>query len=93
MPTVVHNGIMLAVFDGKKIEFNFHHLVASNYTFIDKDLEEKTKNFNDFKSYHKYFKSIKIILDQDRRKEFIINELNKISKNVVTRYGYRSRNC
>jgi len=71
---------ILAVFDGKKIEFNFHHLVASNYTFIDKDLEEKTKNFNDFKSYHKYFKSIKIILDQDRRKEFIINELNKISK-------------
>ena len=27
-----------------------------------------------------YFKSIKIILDQDKRKEFIINELNKISK-------------
>ena len=60
---------ILAVFDGKKIEFNFHHLKASNYTFIDKDFEEKTKNFNDFKSYHKYFKSIKIILDQDKKKK------------------------
>ena len=71
---------ILAVFDGKKIEFNFYHLKSSNYTFLDKDFEENTKNFNNFKSYQSYFKSIKIILDQDRRKEFIINELNKISK-------------
>ena len=70
---------ILAVFDGKKIEFNFYHLKASNYTFLDKDFEENTKNFNNFKSYQSYFKSIKIILDQDKRKDFIINELNKIS--------------
>ena len=71
---------ILAVFDGKKIEFNFHHLKASNFTFLDKDYEEKIKNFNNFKSYLSYFKSTKIILDQNKRKEFIINELNKISK-------------
>ncbi len=71
---------ILAVFEKKKIEFNFHHLKASNYTFVDKDFEEKTRNFDNFKSYQKYFKSIKIILDHDKRKEFIINELIKISK-------------
>ena len=71
---------ILAVFDGKKIDFNFYHLKASNFTFLDKDFEEKVKNFNNFKSYQAYFKSIKIILDQDKRKKFIINELNKISK-------------
>tara|TARA_Y100001970_G_scaffold292267_1_gene432847 strand:- start:3558 stop:5624 length:2067 start_codon:yes stop_codon:yes gene_type:complete len=71
---------ILAIFNQKKIEFNFHHLKSSNNTFIDKDFEDKKKNFNNFKSYQRYFKSIKIILDQDKRKEFIINELNKISK-------------
>ena len=71
---------ILAVFDGKKIDFNFYHLKASNFTFLDKDFEEKAKSFNNFKSYQAYFKSIKIILDQNKRKEFIINELNKISK-------------
>ena len=71
---------ILAIFDGKKIDFNFYHLKSSNFTFLDKDFEEKTKIFNNFKSYQAYFKSIKIILDQDKRKEFIINELNKISK-------------
>ena len=70
---------ILAVFDGKKIEFNFHHLKSSNYTFLDKDFEEKTKNFNSFKMYQGYFKSIGVILDQDKRKEFIIKEINKIS--------------
>ena len=71
---------ILAVFDGKKIEFDFHHLKASNSTFVDKDLEEKTKNFNNIKSYQAYFKSIQIILDQDKRKKHIITELKKISK-------------
>ena len=71
---------ILAVFDQKKVEFSFHHLKSSNYTFLDKDFEEKVKSFNNFKSYNAYFKSVKIILDQNKRKEFIINELNKLSK-------------
>ena len=71
---------ILAVFDENKIEFNFHHLKSSNYTFVDKDFEEKTKKFINFKSYQAYFKSIKIILDQDKRKDFILNELKKVSK-------------
>tara|TARA_Y100001935_G_scaffold253884_1_gene261342 strand:- start:32 stop:2098 length:2067 start_codon:yes stop_codon:yes gene_type:complete len=71
---------ILALFDKKKIEFNFHHIKASNCTYLDKDFEERVKNFNNFKSYLAYFKSTKVILDQDKRKNFIIDELDKISK-------------
>ena len=51
---------ILSVFDGKKLDFNFHHLKSSNTTFIDKESEEKTKSFNNFKSYNSYFKSHEI---------------------------------
>jgi len=71
---------ILAVFDEERIEFSFYHLKSSNHTFLDKDFEEKIKNFKNFKSYLEYFKSTKTILDQDKRKNFIINELNRISK-------------
>ena len=71
---------IIAIFNGKKIDFSYYHLKASNITFIDKDFEEKKKLFNNFKSYQSYFKGKKIILNQDKRKEFIINELNKVSR-------------
>jgi len=70
---------ILSVFDGKKLDFNFHHLKSSNTTFIDKESEEKTKSFNNFKSYNSYFKSLGILIDQEKRKSFISNELIKLS--------------
>ena len=36
---------ILAIFDKKKLTFNFHHLTSSNLTFIDKEFEEKKKYF------------------------------------------------
>ena len=71
---------ILTVFDGKKLEFNFHHLVSSNVTFIEKDLEEQTKRFDSFKSYYSYFKSKGVIIDHEKRRSIILNELTKISK-------------
>ena len=68
---------ILSVFDKKIISFDFHHLVSSNSTFIDKDLEDEVKSFNDFKSYIKFFKQKGITIDQNKRKEFIIKEINK----------------
>ena len=70
---------ILTIFDGKKIDCDFHHLKSSNTTYIDKDFEEKTKIFKNFKSYYAYFKSIGVIIDQDKRKSFIKNELTKLS--------------
>jgi len=70
---------ILSVFDGKKLDFNFNHLKSSNTTFVDKELEEKTKNFSNFKSYNSFFKSLGIVIDQEKRKSFISNELIKLS--------------
>ncbi len=75
---------IMAVFDDKIIEFNYHHLASSNTTFLDKDFEDKKKIFKNFKSYEESLKKLNIIIDHNRRKEFIKNELNKISikKNI-----------
>ncbi len=70
---------ILTIFDGKKVDCDFHHLKSSDTTYIDKDFEEKTKIFKNFKSYYAYFKSIGVIIDQDKRKSFIKNELTKLS--------------
>ena len=71
---------ILGIFDNKKLSFKFYHLECSNTTFIDKDFEDKTKTFKDFKQYKTYFKKLGIIIDQNLRKNFIEKELHKISK-------------
>ena len=68
---------ILALFDKKIIEFKLNHLQSSNKTFTDKDLEDEVKSFNDFKSYIKFFTQKGVTIDQDKRKEFIIKEINK----------------
>ena len=71
---------ILAIFDNKKLNFQYHHLASSNYTIIDKDFEDKTKIFNSYNLYNDFFKKNQIILDQDNRKKFIEKELLKVSK-------------
>ena len=68
---------ILALFDKKIIEFKLNHLQSSNNTFTDKDLEDEVKSFDDFKSYIKFFKQKGVTIDQNKRKEFIIKEINK----------------
>lgn len=70
---------ILAVFDKKKISFKFGHLNSSNITFVDKEFEDKTKIFLDFKTYNNFFKSQEIIVNHDQRKKFIEENLQKIS--------------
>ena len=71
---------ILAVFNNKNLTFKYHHLQSSNSTFIDKDFEDKTKIFNNFKIYIDYFKKSKVIIDQNKRKKLIETQLAKISK-------------
>ena len=70
---------ILAVFNNKRLNFKYYHLESSNFTIIDKDFEDKTKTFNNFKLYIDYFKKSQIILNQNQRKKFIEKELLKIS--------------
>ncbi len=76
---------ILAIFDKKKLTFNFHHLTSSNSTFIDKEFEEKKKIFVNFKDYNNFFKKLNIIIDHNLRKNFIEKKLNDISnkKNII----------
>ena len=71
---------ILAIFDNKTLNFNFHHLQSSNATFVDKEFEDKKKIFKNFKFYNDYFKKSGIIIDQNIRKKFIEKKIIKISK-------------
>ena len=71
---------IMAIFDRSTLKFNYHHLISSNKTFIDKNFEEKTKVFRDFKSYKKFFYNQKIIINHNDRKKYIENKLVKITK-------------
>jgi glycyl-tRNA synthetase beta chain len=76
---------ILAIFDKKKLTFNFHHLTSSNSTFIDKEFEETKKIFVDFKDYNNFFKKLNITIDHNLRKNLIEKKLNDISskKNII----------
>ena len=70
---------ILGVFDGKTLNFKFHHIENSNLTFVDKNFEEKTKSFNSFDKYISYFKSLNVIVDNEKRMNLINKELIKLS--------------
>ncbi len=71
---------ILAVFDGKPLNFKFYHLTSSNTTFVDREFEKKKKLFNNFKSYISYFKKLGVIIDHNLRKNFVKNSLTKMSR-------------
>ncbi len=69
---------ILSVFDEKILDFKFYHLTSSNRTFIDKDYEEKTGIFKNFKTYERFLKIHGTIVDQNKRKQIIQKEFTKI---------------
>jgi len=71
---------ILCVFDKKVVNFELSHLKSSNVTYLDKDFEEKKKTFNDYDSYQKYLNKIGTILDQDKRKDLVKKNIEKILK-------------
>ncbi len=71
---------ILAIFDNKIVDFNYHHLSSTNYTYLDKEFEEKTKKVRSYKDYRDSIKKLDIIIDQNERKDFIKKEIDKISK-------------
>jgi len=71
---------VLCLFDKKVINFSIGHLRSSNFTFLDKDFEERKKTFTDFNTYQKSLEQSGTILDQDKRKDFIKKEIEKVLK-------------
>ena len=69
---------ILAVFDKRIINFDFHHLISSNSTFLDKDAEDKKKTFDNFKTYENFFEKEGIYVDQNKRLKIINQNFYKI---------------
>ena len=70
---------ILAIFDNKPLKFEFHHLSSSNFTYIDKDFEDKTRIFKSINSYFSYFKKLNVIIDNGLRKKYIKKKLTDLS--------------
>jgi len=70
---------ILAIFDNKPLKFEFYHLSSSNFTYIDKDFEDKIKIFKSINSYFSYFKKLNVIIDNDLRKKYIRKKLIDLS--------------
>ena len=71
---------ILAVFNNKKLLFNYYHLKSTDRTYLDKDYEEKLKTFKNFNSYIKYFRKMGVIINQNHRKDHIEKKLLNLSK-------------
>ncbi len=69
---------IIVLFNNKVINFNFFHLQSSNLTLIEGTNEDKIKKVNSFKSYLSILKSKNIILDQEKRKNIIVEKMNNI---------------
>ena len=69
---------IIALFNNKVISFDFFHLQSNNLTLVDGVNEDKIKKVNNFKSYLNALESQNIILDQEKRKNFITKKMNHV---------------
>jgi len=69
---------IIALFNGKVIDFNFFHLKSSNQIFIETTKEDKAKKVSNFTSYSNILNAQNIVLDQEKRKKIILNKMNKV---------------
>ena len=82
---------ILAIFDSKPLKFQFHHLISSSSTFIDKDFEEKIKIFKNINSYFSYFKKLNIIIDNNLRKKYIQKKLLDVSNKKNLKINFNEK--
>ena len=69
---------IIALFNNEIINFDFFHLKSSNISLIEGNKDEKIMKINNFQSYLRALKSENIILDQEKRKNIIINKMSSI---------------
>jgi glycyl-tRNA synthetase beta chain len=70
-----------SIFNNKVVNFNFFHIKSDNLITINGDNGEQFKRINNFKTYSSLLKSQNIILDQEKRKNIIMNKINAACKN------------
>ena len=71
---------IFALFNGKKIAFQFDHLESVDEIIIEQDLDLKNKKVKNFKDYNSLLRSNNIVLDHDEREKIILKKINSTSK-------------
>ncbi len=71
---------VFAIFNGKKINFEFDHLQTTDSIIIEQDLTTKSSKIKNFKDYNVFLKSNKIVLDHNEREKIILNKIKKVSE-------------
>ncbi|MDA8676723.1 glycine--tRNA ligase subunit beta [Candidatus Pelagibacter bacterium] len=71
---------IFALFNGKKIAFQFDHLESSDEIIIEQDLDSKSKKIKNFKDYNSLLRSNNIVLDHKEREKIILKKINSTSK-------------
>ena len=71
---------IFALFNDKKIAFQFYHLESSDEIIIEQDLDLKSKKVKNFKDYDNLLKSNNIVLDHNEREKIILKKINSTSK-------------
>ena len=71
---------ILAIYNNKTLNFDYGHLKSTNLTYIEKDLEIKSKIILNYKDYRDYLKENEITLDHKEREKIILKRINNICK-------------
>ena len=71
---------IFALFNGKKIAFQFGHLESTDEIIIEQDLNSKNKKVKNFKDYNNLLRSNNIVLDHNEREKIILKKINSVSK-------------
>ncbi len=82
---------IIALFKNEVINFKFFHLASNNLTSIDGLSEEVVKKVNSLKSYLSILKLENIILDHEKRKNIIINKMNKICESKELKKNFNEK--
>ena len=71
---------ILAIYNGKILNFSYGHLKSSDTTLIEKDLDIKVKKIKNYKDYQKLLLTNNIILNQEEREKKITQKFESIFK-------------
>ena len=71
---------IFAMFNGKKINFEFDHLQTTDSIIIEQDLATKSSKIKNFKDYIFFLKRNKIVLDHNEREKIILSKINKVTQ-------------
>ena len=69
-----------ALFNGKKIAFQFDHLESSDEIIIEQDLDSKSEKIKNYKDYNSLLRSNNIVLNHNEREKIILKKINSTSK-------------